>query len=329
MNISTILNTTEITNGFNTGNSASSRAITYIVLQLFQLLSLPAYLFVGFHLVTNTNLRQKLSNHAILVLLVFNFIVLTIDMSFILNFLRSGVISPSTNITCLIWIFIDICMYNGSNLLMCWVSIERRLLIFHMNWLNTRKRRFFLHYLPLASVVTYTLVYYIYVVFFYSCENDFNFTFAFCGYPCYILQPAPNLFTIENLLHQVAPCFIIVGFSAALLARTLLGKCVRRQMIVWRRYKKMTVHLLTILLVYLIFIFPYTINPLAELINGSQPIDDAIQINALGYWQYGTCFLLPYAVSISIPNSRNKLRRLVTFRRRTVAPVSVNNHLDH
>ncbi|CAF1352789.1 unnamed protein product [Adineta ricciae] len=225
MNTTATSTTTEIPNGFSVGTSAPSRMITYVVLQLCQLLSLPAYGFVGFHLLSSQNLQQMLNNHAILILLLINFIVLTIDLSFVLNFLRTGVTSPSTNATCIIWIFIDICMYNGSNLLMCWVSIERHLLTFHANWLNTRKCRFFLHYLPLGCIIGYIFIYYIYVVFFYPCENSFNFTYAFCGYPCYVLQPAPSLFNIETLVHQVASCFVIGGFSIALLIRTLVRKC--------------------------------------------------------------------------------------------------------
>ncbi|UJR12164.1 hypothetical protein I4U23_016341 [Adineta vaga] len=322
MNTTTITFTTETENAFAAGNSASSRRITYAILQPFQLLALPAYLFVGFHLLNNQNMRQKLRNHSIMVLLACNFIVLTIDVSFVLDFLRSGSTTPSTDVTCLAWLFIDLCTYNASNLLMCWVAIERHLLTFHMHWLNTLNRRILLHYLPLASIVIYSVIYYIYVIFFYPCENNFNFNYAFCGYPCYVFQLAPSLFNVETLLYQVAPCFIIGGFSAALLIRTITGKYIRRQVIELRRYKKMALHLITISVVFLFFDIPYAINPLSQLINGSQPINVVLQINVLGYWQFGTCIFLPYAVGISLPDCRNKLRRLFSLQRWPIIPAS-------
>ena len=126
-------------------DATSTRGITYIVLQSGQVLSFLAYLFVGYHLFSSPrNLRTTLSTHVIVVLLLLNFVQLTLDIPLALQYLKTGVVRPSVEIICNTWMFIDEFTYYLSLILMAWASFERHILIFHSHWLNTRRQRILL-----------------------------------------------------------------------------------------------------------------------------------------------------------------------------------------
>jgi hypothetical protein len=104
----------------------SSNPLLYAIFQAAQLVSLLAYVFVIGHLLFTKTLRQTLANHIILLILLVNFIEMTIDQSLLLNFLRTGLVSPSTSSLCLFWLFVDAYVYDTGILLMCWASMERK-----------------------------------------------------------------------------------------------------------------------------------------------------------------------------------------------------------
>ena len=102
------------------------RSLLYKIFQTCQLISLPVYLFVIIHLLCIRTLRQALSNHAILLVIIINFVGVSIDQSLLLNFLRTGHVSPSTPSLCLFWLFIDAYVYDTGILLMSWTAAERK-----------------------------------------------------------------------------------------------------------------------------------------------------------------------------------------------------------
>jgi uncharacterized membrane protein YhaH (DUF805 family) len=106
--------------------NSSLNSLLYKIFQAGQLISLPAYLFVITHLLCSKRLRQGLANHAILLVLVVNFIEMAVDQSLLLNFLRTGLVSPSTPSLCLFWLFIDAYVYDTGIFLMSWASMERK-----------------------------------------------------------------------------------------------------------------------------------------------------------------------------------------------------------
>jgi hypothetical protein len=101
--------------------------LLYGIFQSGQLLSLPVYVFLLIHLSKSRTLRKELSNHVIFVVLLINFIQVTIDQSFLLNYLRTGFVSPSTSSACHFWLFVDAYTYDTGILLMSWASMEREL----------------------------------------------------------------------------------------------------------------------------------------------------------------------------------------------------------
>jgi len=72
--------------------------------------------------------------------------------------------------------FMDLGMFSLRDFLMAWASIERHILVFHDQWVSTPKKRFFIHYLPLASIVIYIFTLYIIVLFFPPCQNIYIYS---------------------------------------------------------------------------------------------------------------------------------------------------------
>ena len=60
----------------------------------------------------------------------------------------------------------------------------------------------------------------------------------------------------DSIAHYIMPSFITVIFSIALLVRVLYCRYRVRQRIEWRKYKKMTAHLLPISALYIGLVFP-------------------------------------------------------------------------
>ncbi|CAF1335430.1 unnamed protein product, partial [Adineta ricciae] len=62
----------------------------------FQIPSIICHLFLIYHLIHDRLLRVALRNHVILVLLILNFLLITIDLSIVLDFLYIGYIREKT-----------------------------------------------------------------------------------------------------------------------------------------------------------------------------------------------------------------------------------------
>ncbi len=117
--------TTSVSEDETSITSSFSRQITYKVLQTCQVLSMLAYLFVGYHLLASPQkLRKILSLHVVFVLFLVNFIQLIGDIPLALQFLNTGTVRPSTGATCTIWMFIDSFTYYLGLLLMAWACFE-------------------------------------------------------------------------------------------------------------------------------------------------------------------------------------------------------------
>ena len=145
----------------------------------FQIPSIIYHIFIIYYLKSNRILRQGLHNHVILILLITNFCLITIDLSITLHFLPFGFIKKNQANLCLIWNFFDSFLSNLSTFLMMWASFERHILIFYdRQVLNTKFKRFFFHYLPLIILILYSFIFYMSIIFFNSsCSNKENFIY--------------------------------------------------------------------------------------------------------------------------------------------------------
>ena len=140
-------------------------------------LSIPSAICSIFIFVYFCQKRRKLSVHLrfTFLLVLISFLQITSDLPFVMIYYRRGEVAVSSNSFCLWWNWWD---YSTSSLLifvMAWGCIERYALVFHNSLLLNRRRRYLFHTIPLIVVWTYPLFFYLIVIVFNSCVNEWNF----------------------------------------------------------------------------------------------------------------------------------------------------------
>jgi len=271
-------------------------------------------LFVLYYLLFDRNLRHGLNNHVIIVLLIIGLIVEVTDYSWILYWYQYKGVWERSVIFCTIWGFIDWCCYAAQGVLFTWATIERHILIFHDKWVSTKKKRFFVHYLPLIVLLLYCLLFYGVAFFFPPCENGFDVSAVMCISPCLLLFPVISMW--EAIVNQILPGITIIVFSIALFVRVLWQKHRIVQQIQWRKHRKMTVQLLSISLLYLIFLFPFTVMHVMSLCGvQSEMFDDFLDCTL--FLNFFVFLLFPFVCALSLPELRGKLIKIFYLRRQT------------
>ncbi|CAF3811820.1 unnamed protein product [Rotaria socialis] len=217
--------------------------------------SLLCSIFVLYYLLFDQNLRQRLHNHVVIVILIINFVTEVTDIPWIIYQYRYGVVLLFTPFFCHTWKCIDSTTYSTTARLVAWASVERHILIFHTNWITTKKRKILLHYLPIIAIVTYGVALFTITHFFLSCVRPLNPNSLYCGfYSCIYNSGAYSMF--EFITGGITNGFIIATFSAALLARIIRKKLRINQEVNWRKQRKMTIQLISITLLFYIFYLP-------------------------------------------------------------------------
>jgi hypothetical protein len=150
------------TNNNSSNNTSSSiifsdSSVSWVkqfwIMLFSNILSIICCLFVVFHLLSDQTLRRALHNHVIIVVLILSLFCEWTDIPWLLIFYRWGVVWQRTLTFCLVWKYIDITIYVATSKLVAWASIERHILIFHDKWVSTKKKRVFVHYIPLVAIV--------------------------------------------------------------------------------------------------------------------------------------------------------------------------------
>jgi hypothetical protein len=251
--------------------------------------------------------RQLLANHVVIVMLVVSFLTVTIDLSITLNYLRVGTTNPSV---CYFWMYMDYVLYANGILLLTWASIERHILVFAAHWFRLSRRQFYGHYIPIFFCLIYPIIFYIYTIFFYSCENIFDYQQYLCGSPCF----KANSFLLngyDQLIHTLIPYVIIVLFSLALLNRVIRQKRrVQGQLFSWRKQKRIVSQLLSIVCLYTIIITPsfviFTIR--ASISKTFAKTEYTLYISYLFYF---LTLFLPFVCLGSVGELRKKIKSLL------------------
>ncbi|CAF3863444.1 unnamed protein product [Rotaria sp. Silwood1] len=279
---------------------------------IFLIPSIICSLFVLYHLLFDRTLRHGLHNHVIIIVLIIGLICDVTLYPWMLYYYRYDGKWNRSPIFCIIWVFIDWGLYITHTVLFSWATIERHILIFHDQWVSTKIKRFFVHYLPLIALLFYCLIFYLVLDFFPSCENlflDFN---IICVYLC--VRQIYALTVWETIGHQIIPVFTILIFSIALFMRVLWQKHRVNQPIQWRKYRKMTIQLLSISFLYLIFFFPATFMTLMYMCGLSYEIG-ADFYEYTNFFSYYMILLLPFVCVLSLPELRTKSMNILHLRR--------------
>jgi hypothetical protein len=305
-----IFNDTHYQEGNNTYSVIISSSIVQFWLFLISnILSILSCIFVLYQLLIDRNLRRALQNYCIIILLIIVLVIELIDIPLILQYYRFGTDWQPTPILSLFWTFIDYGFYTAQSMVFAWATIERHILIFHNGWLATRKKRLFLHYLPLITILIYCFTYYGIVIFVPFCENTIYRPFVDgVSYPC--VYDNVILQNFDLLCHQIMPTLIIVVFSITLLLRVLWQKTRMHRTIQWRRQRKMLIQLLSISILYLFLNVPWAFILLLQFFGLESKIMDIFTPYAffIGYY---IIFLLPFVCCGSLPQIKMKLKKLL------------------
>jgi len=296
-------------------------AVKFWLYLVFLIPSLLCSLLVLYYLLYRRTLHHALHNHAIIIFLSIGLIYEVTIYPWMLYFYDHGGIWERGNLFCTIWTFIDWGLYYTQTILFAWATMERHILIFHHQWLSTKKKRLLIHYVPLILLILYCLIYYTVVMFFPTCEHEFDNYYMICAEICSF--NSTTLYMYETIIHQILPNLIIVVFSLALLLRIRRQKHRVGRSLQWRKHWKMTIQLLSVSCIYLIFSFPVTLMNFLRLCG----LPRSLTANTMEYllpFNYCMILLCPLACALSIPQLRNKLKNICSARQRarTVLPMT-------
>ena len=300
--------------------SNSVRFWSYLI---FLIPSILCSLFALYYLLFDRTLRNGLNNHVIIVILIIGLICEVTDYPWLLYYYQQEGMWERSLMFCQIWGYLDWGLYITQTVLFAWATIERHILIFHDSWLSTKKKRFFVHYLPLVMLLLYCLILYAVVYFFPPCQNALDYFYVTCADACLFDDGIFSVF--DTIVDEVLPIFVIIIFSIALLLRVLWQKYRMRQPIQWRKQRKMTIQLLSISFLYLVLLFPFTLVDFM-LVCGF-PVEQIVNFRLYAmFLHYFMMLFLPFICVLSLPELRAKLITTLHLRRqaRRIGPTTLS-----
>ena len=292
----------------------------------FLIPSILCSLFVLYYLLSSRTLRNALHNHTIIIFLFISLVYETTIYPWMLYLYHHNGIWERSRFFCTLWIFIDWGLYYTQIILFAWATIERHILIFHHQWISTPKKRLLIHYFPLIFLFLYCLLYYTMIIFFPPCKNPYDDYYTICIRLC--LFDDSKLYVYDTVIHQILPNVIIVIFSLALLLRVRRQRMRVGKSLQWRKHWKMTVQLLFISILYLIFALPVALMNFLHLCG--LPRDGTYNfMEYLLFFNYCMMLLCPFACAVSLPQLREKIRKIFRLKRFTGTIVPMTRVMRH
>ncbi|CAF1031272.1 unnamed protein product [Adineta ricciae] len=293
--------------------SVSTRFWLYLIPNIS---SIFCSLFVLYHFLFDRTLRQALNNHIMIVLLFIGLIYEVTSVPLMLNFYQNGDSWTFSPQFAHFWTFVDYLCYSMQIVGFAYASIERHILIFHSNWVSTRRRRFWIHYIPLTSVVIYQVAYYFWIILFPFCEEILRQS-PFNGVPMSCALSNPVLYKYNTIAHQFLPVTLIIILNIALLFRVLWQKSRLNRSVEWRKQRKMTIQLLSASILYFIFMGPRTLFQFCRFL-GLESNDILVLFYHSAFFANYIMFLFPFVCCGSIPKVGKRLARLMCRKQRQV-----------
>lgn len=283
-----------------------SRPVRFWLLLILDVLSTICALFVLYYLIGHRKLRRSISNHVIIILLVFGLATQLIDVPFYLAFiLNNGVVIPASPAVCLLWWFAALAMYNGGTVLMAWAAFERHIVVFHSRWTSNQRGRLLAHYLPLLTLLVYIFAFYIYVFFIFACANPYDYRLPQCNAsPCYQADPLLGLW--DFIGNNILPSLLVALFSGILLIRVVRQKRRLHQQVQWRKQRRLISQLLAISVLNIVINVPLNLVSLARLCG----LPDDYGVEAQHYFYFSCYFLIfffPFVCLFSYPEIVRKI----------------------
>jgi hypothetical protein len=285
------------------------RSVRFWIMLLLNIPSTICSLILIPYIIINPTQRRALHTHTILAIMIVEVPIQLLDINFYLVFYRTGSIQPATPIMCLIWWFIDIGLLTGGCMLICWLSIERHILIFHGTWVANRRGRILFHYLPLIGLSTYILLFYIIAIFILPCENTYIYTLQACGSPpCY--QTYYILAMWEFVVHNGVSIILEGICSTALLIRVQLQKRRLHQSNQWSKQRRMIIQLSLVSSINICVVFPFYVLIVASIFGLSTP-DAAVAQLYFSFFANLNAFLFPVISFYQFPDLHQKIKNKI------------------
>lgn len=294
-----------------------------VVFWIYLILFIPSFIctvFSLYYLFRKHTLRLALHNHPIIVFMFISLICQVTIYPWMLNFYYRDGIWNRTPLFCSIWTFIDWGASFTQIMLFAWATIERYILVFHDQWVATKKKRLLVHYLPVAMITVYCVIYYGLLTFYPYCPNNFNDKYLICIRPCWFMSISWYIYDV--VAHQLVPVIIIIGFTIGLVIRIIIKKPEIGLSLKFRKNWRMTVELLYIETICLVFALPLTImNVLQTFGVNSDAIIKWTQYELFLYYCSG--LVGPIAFTLLLPQLRNNRIELLHFlsRARAIVPI--------
>ncbi|CAF0739487.1 unnamed protein product [Adineta steineri] len=243
-----------------------------------------------------------------------------------LDFNRLGYVSVFNPVLCRIWQFIDHGIWYGAVSVMFWASFERHILIFHPRLVATKRRRLFIHYIPLAFFSLYTPMLFFYLIFLYSCGQTFAATEVRCGIICLYKVALNSLQLYDSYVDNVLPVLLIGIFSITLLFRFIRQRQRMKQAVTWRHCRKMTLQLVLVSAAYNICDLPSIIVSIIHL-SGYPNFASYIWSPYLTRLTFVPSIIVPFAILLTLPGLKQKLWPLCIWKRnrRVIVPRAIMN----
>ena len=284
----------------------TSRTVKFFILLALQWGAICCSLCLFFQFITKAALRRALYNHTIVALIIVSFFQIVSDLPMTLEYLRIGQ-APSTTF-CLMWNFFALSNYAVGVWIMTWASLERHFLIFHDHLMTTTRGMILFHHIPLWSSLIIPWIYYLILIFFYPCTNNFHQWSLFCGWCCYVHNDLLVLF--NWLAFGVIPTCSITVLSLWLIVRVVKQKRRAQQRIRWRQYRHMVIQLLTVSCLYIFFDAPTIIIGLIRLAWPTFAMD--VQTLYLYYLVYLLPLLVPFVCLSTLRELKGKKHPIVS-----------------
>jgi len=276
------------------------------------ILSLSCSFLTLYFLFSDRILYRAVNNHIFIVLLFIGILYELIDVSWILRNTLYDTPWQMSSTFYLFWAFFDYSIYSLQIGLFSWATIERHIIIFHEKWISSRIKRIFIHYLPIIIIITYYMTFYSIIYYSTSCNNSFN-SFLQGGIygPCLF----DKLFIVNWDLvgNQIIPTLTIAISSFVLIIRVVKRKNRVNQIIRWRKYRKMTIQLVSVSCIYVVFNSPWVIiiwSVQASAISFDTFLSSMIYAKFL---LYNITFLFPIVCCLSMQELRKKFKAFSNF----------------
>ena len=268
--------------------------VKFSLLLFFQV---PAYilsLLIFAFFIKNTRILSVSHNQALLILLVVNFIQLSVTLPLNQHFYVISVVSPTTPKFCQWWTFIEFSLYVISEYLMATISVQRHMLVFNGHVMRIQWMRLLLYHTPLILSIIYPVVFYLFAVIFYPCDgSQYDYTANVCGFsPCYLLFDKV-LGTFDWSVNNGIPMLVNTVANVLLVVRVIRQKRQQNRALSWKQQRRMTVQLFWLSSLYLIAWSPCLIVGLVQIL-GFPTFLAQIQTNYFLDLIYVVCLFLPW-----------------------------------